>query len=127
MRILSLATPVAPVEIASWPDAALLPDPPTTSMTASLPATGSTARRSTRASNEFSTSPRRRRSVEIRSWTYRAPITRTAPGPTAARDRLYVCDEQNGQTLRVFDIANENVRPRERMDVESPVIIHNPG
>jgi len=91
--------------------AALLPDPAYyihDCVVAGQPLYG---RRSTRASNEFSTSPRRRRRSRSGAWTYPGAYYTHSAWPTAARDRLYVCDEQNGQTLRVFDIANENVRP----------------
>jgi choice-of-anchor B domain-containing protein len=127
MRILSLANPVAPVEIGSWPDAALLPDPTYyihDCVVAGNRLYGSSIYAGIERIFDFTTpsSP-----VEIRSWTYPGAYYTHSAWPTEARDRLYVCDEQNGQTLRVFDIANENVPALVNEWTSNPQsIIHNP-
>ena len=127
MRILSLANPTAPVEIAHWPADALQSNgsyyvhdcvPVGNRLYASSIYAG------IQRIFDF-TNPAN--PVEIKNWTYPAAYYTHSCWPDQARDRLYVCDEQNGQTLRVFDISNETAPSLVDEWTDNPsAIIHNP-
>ena len=127
MRILSLANPESPVEIAAWP---LGPSQTTAPYYVHdcVPFGNRLYASSIYAGTQriFAfTDPAH--PTEIKSWTYPAAYYTHSCWPDAARDRLYVCDEQNGQTLRVFDISNETAPVLVNQWTSNPqAIAHNP-
>ena len=65
--------------------------------------------------------------VEIKSWTYPGAYYTHSAWPDASRNRLYICDEQNGQTMRIFDISNETSPVLAGEWTSNPqAIVHNP-
>ena len=131
MRILSLSgagTPTAPVQVGVWPTTAALQANISNYVHDCQPIGNRLY-----ASSIYSgiqrifdwTTPAT--PVEIMSWTYAGAYYTHSAWPDAARSRLYICDEQNGQTLRIFDISNETSPVLVNEMTSNPqAIVHNP-
>ncbi len=117
MRVLSLAEPENPVEVGTYA-ADYVHDSWVRNDT--LYASGITS--ATMHVLDFSdpTQP-----YDIESWTY--PGARTHSAETSRDGRyLYVCDEQNYGTMKVFDIADLSLHPMVRELTVNPLsIVHN--
>jgi len=128
MRVLSLANPEAPVEIAQWPS--------------TLPAFGASedtfyvhdsvpvGNRLYASSIYFGiqrvmdfTNPAN--PVQIAEWTYPGGFTHNA-WPDKTGNWLYVTDEKNGEPLKVFDISNLSAPVLfNRLAPNPAAIVHN--
>ncbi len=65
--------------------------------------------------------------TEIKAWTYPSAFYTHSAWPDETGHWLYVCDEQNGQTLRVFDISNLAAPILVNALTSNPAaIVHNP-
>lgn len=106
MRILSIANPEAPVEIAKWPAS---PDTvPSSQYVHDAVPIGNRLYASSIYSRiqrvfDFTTPSA---PVQLAGWTYPNAYYPHNAWPDSTGNFIYVTDEQNGQTLRVFDIAN---------------------
>lgn len=104
MRILSLASPEAPVEVGHWPPTGFNTN---NYVHDSVPIGNRLYVSSVYAGTErildFSNPAN---ITEITSWTYPNAFYTHNAWPDPSGNFLYVTDEQNGQTLRVFNITN---------------------
>jgi choice-of-anchor B domain-containing protein len=110
MQILSLAQPEAPVLLSTWPNA--WPFMADTYVHDSVPVGNRVYAASIYAGTERVidvSDPAH--PVQTTSWTYPGAYYTHNSWPDAAGSALYVTDEQNGQTLRVFDI-HDLAQPR---------------
>jgi choice-of-anchor B domain-containing protein len=106
MHILSIATPESPVELARWP-AGTDVVPGEQYVHDCLPVGNRLFAASVYVGIERVldiTNPAA--PTEIASWTYPGAYYTHSSWPDASGRWLYVADEQNGQTVRVFDLAN---------------------
>jgi choice-of-anchor B domain-containing protein len=126
MRVLSIASPEAPVEIAKWPAA---PDtvPVPQYVHDSVPVGNRLYAASVYAGTERVldfTNPAA--PAEIASWTYPRAFYTHNSWPDSSGNTLYVTDEQNGQELRVFDISNLGAPAVVNAITSNPqAIVHN--
>ena len=116
MRVLSLANPTAPVEVASYV-ADYVHDSWARSDTLFASCISSATMRVFKLNPPTIT--------ELQSWTY--PGARTHSAETSRDGRyLYVCDEQNYGTMKVFDIQNLAAHPMiHEITVNPLAIVHN--
>jgi choice-of-anchor B domain-containing protein len=107
MRVLSLANPEAPVEIAAWPPGPITPaNEDTVYVHDSVPIGNrlyaSSVYYGIQRVFDF-TDPAN--PVPIAAWRYPGGFTHNA-WPDASGNWLYVTDEKNGEPLKIFDISN---------------------
>ncbi len=105
MRFLSLANPEVPVEIGKWPNAS----PPVSGLQYVHDSVFRGNRLFASSLNQGqriidTTNPAA--PVQIAAWSYPGVGLTHNAWPDSSGNYLYVTDEQNGQTLRVFDITN---------------------
>jgi choice-of-anchor B domain-containing protein len=113
MQILSLASPEAPVQIGVWPAAG--PYDATNYVHDCVPVGNRLYASSIYAGTErvFDlTTPAA--PVQLNAWTYPSAFYTHNSWPDSTGRRLFVTDERNGQTLRVFDIG----------DVANPLLVN---
>lgn len=128
MRILSLANPTAPVEVGVWPTT-----PAQQAVTGNYVHDCQPVGNRLYASSIYIGTQRifdwttPANPVQIKSWTYPGAYYTHSAWPDAARNRLYICDEQNGQTMRIFDISTETSPVLAGEWTANPqAIVHNP-
>ncbi len=127
MYVLSLANPEAPLEIGRWP-----PDPPPVDAAHYVHDCVLVGDRLFAASiyagiERVLTVADPTAPGEIAEWTYPGAYYTHSSWPDATGRWLYVTDEQNGQPLRVFDIANLAAPALVNGITSNPAaIVHNP-
>src|SRR5438093_11720473 len=126
MRILSPANPEAPVEVGHWP--AAIPNDAAHYVHDCVPVGNRLYASSIYAGYERvldisnPAAP-----VEMWSWTYPRAFYTHSSWPDSTGNYLYLADEQNGQTLRVFDIHHLTAPVRVSEWTSNPqAIVHNP-
>jgi choice-of-anchor B domain-containing protein len=126
MRILSIANPEAPVELGWWPGGAI-PSSVPSYVHDCVPIGNRLYAASIYAGTERVldvTNPAT--PTEISEWTYPGAYYTHNSWPDATQSYIYVTDEQNGQTLRVFDISNLAApQLRNQYTANQQAIVHN--
>lgn len=125
MRVLSLANPEAPVEIATWPDMA--PPVPDSQYVHDCVPIGNRLFASSiyygiERVFDFTVPSN---PVELTQWTYPGGFTHNS-WPDSAGTTLYVTDEVNGEPLKIFDISTLGAPVLRNAITSNPsAIVHN--
>ena len=127
MRVLSLANPEAPVQVGWWPGGTV-PVSTTNYIHDCEPfgnrLYGSSIYVGIQRVFDFSNPAA---ITQTSQWTYPSAFYCHSAWPDSSGTRLYVCDEQAGQTLRVFDISSLTAPPVVNEITSNPIaIVHNP-